>query len=196
MAKKPVNKTQRKKPRPAKREKPLSNGLTPKQEKFCHAFIELGNASEAYRQSYSCDRMKSTTINRNAKGLLDNSKIATRVRQLQDELREVSDIKKERVLYQLEAIMEANIIDYLDFDGKKVTFKPFNKLTKKQLYAIEGIKQNEKGEVELKLHGKSWTTDRINKMLGYEAPKKLDHTTKGDKIDQDKIIVLPANGRD
>lgn len=31
-------------------------GLTPKQEKFCQLYIELGNASEAYRQSYDCSK--------------------------------------------------------------------------------------------------------------------------------------------
>ena len=33
-------------------------GLTPKQEKFCQLYIELGNASEAYRQSYDCSKMQ------------------------------------------------------------------------------------------------------------------------------------------
>lgn len=178
MAKKPLNKKSPKAgKKPVKRKPPkkkMPNGLTIKQEKFCHVYMETGNASEAYRQVYSCGRMKETTIYVKASELLKSGKITVRVHQLQDDLREVSDIKKEKVLYQLESILEANITDYLEFDGEKVTFKAFNKLTQKQLYAIEGIKQNEKGEVELKLHGKSWTTDRINKMLGYEAAKKID----------------------
>ena len=35
--------------------------LTAKQEAFCLAYLETGNASEAYRQVYKSDRMKSTT---------------------------------------------------------------------------------------------------------------------------------------
>ena len=31
--------------------------LTPKQEKFARKYIELGNASEAYRQSYDAQNM-------------------------------------------------------------------------------------------------------------------------------------------
>jgi len=57
--------------------------LTPKQEAFCLAYIETGNASEAYRRAYDTENMKSETINRNAKALLDNSKIATRVASVQ-----------------------------------------------------------------------------------------------------------------
>lgn len=51
-------------------------GLTPKQEKFCQLYIELGNASEAYRQSYDCQDMKSESINRLAKKELDKIKIS------------------------------------------------------------------------------------------------------------------------
>ena len=58
--------------------------LTPKQEAFCLAYIETGNASEAYRRSYDAENQKSETTNRNAKALLDNNKIATRLGELQD----------------------------------------------------------------------------------------------------------------
>ena len=76
------------------------NNLTTKQEKFCKQFIETGNASEAYRQSYECKKMKGPTINRNAVALLDNNKIATRVGELQLQLQKkfevsVSSITKE-----------------------------------------------------------------------------------------------------
>jgi phage terminase small subunit len=56
--------------------------MTPKQEKFCLLYRETGNASEAYRQAYDAAKMKPETVNRNAKALLDNSKIATRLREL------------------------------------------------------------------------------------------------------------------
>lgn len=56
--------------------------MTPKQEKFCLLYRETGNASEAYRQAYDAGKMKPETINRNAKALLDNNKIATRLQEL------------------------------------------------------------------------------------------------------------------
>lgn len=83
--------------------------LTPKQEKFCLVYIETGNASEAYRQSYNIGKMKPESINRAAKQLLDNAKIATRLKELQapavekaqitleshlDELKELRDLAK------------------------------------------------------------------------------------------------------
>lgn len=56
--------------------------MTPKQEKFCALYVELGNASEAYRQSYDAKAMKDATVNRKAKELLDNGKIAARLGEL------------------------------------------------------------------------------------------------------------------
>lgn len=57
-------------------------GLTPKQEAFCQRYLESGNASEAYRQCYSAEKAKPETINRSAKELLDNPKIAARLEEL------------------------------------------------------------------------------------------------------------------
>lgn len=56
--------------------------MTPKQENFCQLYIELGNASEAYRRSYDARGMSSASVNRKAKELLDNGKIAARLVQL------------------------------------------------------------------------------------------------------------------
>ena len=78
------------------------NKLTTKQEKFCKSFIETGNASEAYRQSYECQKMKGPTINRNAVALLDNSKIATRVGELQLNLQKKFEVTVESLSKELD----------------------------------------------------------------------------------------------
>lgn len=76
--------------------------LTPKQEKFCQKYLELGNASEAYRQSYNAEKMKPESVNRKAKALIDNGKIAARL----DELR--AKIEKRH------AITVDSLVDKLD----------------------------------------------------------------------------------
>ena len=70
----------------------MSDKLTLKQEKFCLVFVETGNASEAYRQAYETENMKPETINRNAKALMDDNKIATRIGALQEAHRERHDV--------------------------------------------------------------------------------------------------------
>lgn len=54
-----------------------SRACTPKQETFCLAYIETGNACEAYRRAYDCKSMGAATIKREAARLLDNPTITT-----------------------------------------------------------------------------------------------------------------------
>jgi phage terminase small subunit len=56
--------------------------LTLKQDNFVLAYIETGNATEAYRRAYDTKKMNEATINRSAKELLDNPKISARVAEL------------------------------------------------------------------------------------------------------------------
>lgn len=81
--------------------------LTPKQEQFCLLYIELGDASEAYRQSYHCSKMKPETINVKASELLKNGKIAVRVQELHDSHRQRHNIVVDDLLDELEEARQA-----------------------------------------------------------------------------------------
>ena len=76
--------------------------LTPKQERFCQLYIELGNASEAYRQSYDADSMNENTVNRKAKELLDNGKITARLELIRKEHSKRHNITVDSLLIELE----------------------------------------------------------------------------------------------
>lgn len=76
--------------------------LTPKQESFCQLYIELGNASEAYRQSYDADSMNENTVHRNASALMDNNKVATRLDQIRKEHSKRHSITVDTLLLELE----------------------------------------------------------------------------------------------
>ena len=76
--------------------------LTIKQEKFANLYIELGNASEAYRQSYNCEKMKPESVNIKAFELLNNGKITLRIDELRSELAERHDITKDTLITELE----------------------------------------------------------------------------------------------
>lgn len=78
--------------------------LTVKQEKFCQAYIETGNASEAYRQAYDASKMKPETVNRTAKELLDNPKITARVNALKNKHEKRHDITVDSLVKELEEV--------------------------------------------------------------------------------------------
>jgi len=80
--------------------------LTPKQEAFCLTYIETGNASEAYRQHYKVDAMKPESINRLAKQLTDNVKIASRLAELRKPAVEKAQVTLETHLNDLKRLRD------------------------------------------------------------------------------------------
>ena len=65
----------------------MAKGLTPKQEKFCQAYIKTGNATESYRAAYNCIKMKPESVNRMAYDLLQDLKITSRIKELSAEIK-------------------------------------------------------------------------------------------------------------
>jgi len=75
--------------------------LTIKQERFCKLYIELGNASDAYRQSYAT-KANYQSVNVRACELLKSSNVTVRIKQLQDEASKKHGITIESLLNELE----------------------------------------------------------------------------------------------
>lgn len=173
----------------------LLNGLTQKQEVFCIEFVKHGDKSKAYRIAYDCENMKDETINQAASRLTNDSNIIARIEELQQKAQKIAEKKFEithtEILKQLDILRRARIDEYFECIEKEVTqtvskgtgpnktvvtttekklvlqFKPFNQLTDDQKMAIESIKQNRHGEIELRLHGKEWSIEKINKHIGF-----------------------------
>ena len=76
--------------------------LTIKQEKFAQKYIELGNASEAYRQSYNAENMSETTIHEKACIELGKDKVRTRVNKLKAMHAEKHAVTVESLVRELE----------------------------------------------------------------------------------------------
>lgn len=83
------------------------NKLTLKQETFCLAYMETGNASEAYRRSYSAEKMKPATINRKANDLISDGKITARLDELRKPAIERAQVTLEGHLNDLKSLRDA-----------------------------------------------------------------------------------------
>lgn len=162
--------------------------LTEKQEKFCQAYVRLGDKSAAYREAYDTENMKPETVNNNAYKLFENNDILARLKELEEITKSIAEkkfgITAEEMLRHLDILRNARIDQYVNLlnerveDGKddngepkfkevlRVVFKPFDELTKEQLMCIESVKETRNG-IELKLHGKEWTIEKINKHIGF-----------------------------
>jgi phage terminase small subunit len=110
--------------------------LTPKQESFCLVCLESGNASEAYRWVYRADRMKSETVNREAKALLDNPKIATRLAELRGKAADRAVIDAARVLTETARVAFADVRKLFDKEGEPI---PVHLLDEATAAALAGV---------------------------------------------------------
>lgn len=159
--------------------------LSIKQEKFCNFYLESGNASEAYRRSYNCLKMKSETINTKACQLLKKDKIRARVEELQSELKKKTEITKERVLEELGKIGFSSIAH---LHNTWIERKEFEKITDDQKACIKSISTkvmkknigtNELPDivnvelVKIELYDKVRALEVINKMMGFERPGEM-----------------------
>lgn len=80
--------------------------LTFKQEQFCLAYLESGNASEAYRRAYDAQNMKPETVNKRASELLGKGEIAGRVAELREPVVRAAKMSLETHLEALRALRD------------------------------------------------------------------------------------------
>ncbi len=79
--------------------------LTPKQQKFAELYVDLGNASEAYRQAYDVTTTNLDTIKVKASKLLNQYNISITIESIKKELREANKITKQVLIdYHLEMV--------------------------------------------------------------------------------------------
>lgn len=81
--------------------------LTQKQDAFARAYIETGNASEAYRRSYEAGNMKPESIHVAACKLLADPKVTIRLEELREEAKNAHIVTVGDILRELE---EARVI--------------------------------------------------------------------------------------
>lgn len=80
--------------------------LNPKQEKFAQLYVQLGNASAAYRQAYN-STAKPESVNVNASKLLSDAKVSLRVEEIREALRANHGITLQNLLDELEEARKA-----------------------------------------------------------------------------------------
>jgi len=80
--------------------------LTQKQEAFARSYVEQGNASEAYRQSYNAENMANESIWVAACRVLGNANVGLRIEKLQAEAQERTLVTIESITRELDEARE------------------------------------------------------------------------------------------
>ena len=76
--------------------------LTPKQEAFAQAYVQTGSASEAYRMAYDASKSKPESVHRLAYGVLENVKVASRIKELQSQAAQRHQLTVDDLINELE----------------------------------------------------------------------------------------------
>lgn len=79
---------------------------TPKQIKFARLYIELGNASEAYKQAYNVTTTNKNTIKSKATNLLKNETIDMLIKDLHNKHSERHDVTVDSLTKELDEARE------------------------------------------------------------------------------------------
>jgi phage terminase small subunit len=152
-----------------------------RQKYFSEYYVATLNGAEAARQAgYSIKGAKEQ-----ASLLLTYTNVAAYIAHLKAERSKKIGVSAEEILEQLNTFRKANINDYVEIvkstyvndkgkevPCKKLEFKAFEDLTEEQKSCIESVKMGAHG-IELKLHGKDWTIEKINKHIDfYEKDNK------------------------
>ena len=167
--------------------KPSLKGLTEKQKAFCREYIYDWNATRSYLVAYS--GIKNNEVARaNASRLLTKANIQSFITEIQKDLEKLSGISRQKVLNEHMKLAFSSIAH---LHNTWIERKEFEALTEDQKACIAEIDtkirteyqydpDSEKKEpinveyVRIKLYDKQKALDSISKMLGYDAPQKIN----------------------
>ncbi|HBE42012.1 MAG TPA: terminase small subunit [Bacteroidales bacterium] len=166
------------------------SGLTERNKVFCREYIYDWNGSRSYKVAYP--DITDETARVNASRLLTDANIKAYIELIQKDLEKLAGISRLKVINEHLKIAYSSIAH---LHNTWIERKEFESLTSDQKDCIEEIStkiarkvqwefnaDTEKKEpidyeveyVKVKLYDKQKSLEAINKMLGYDAPSKID----------------------
>ena len=169
--------------------------LTPKQEAFAQAYVECGNASEAYRRSYDVKPgTRPGTVYVEACKLASDPKISRRLHQLTEAAAERAIVSKAHVLRELAAVAFGTLDDVAPWDEEGPRLMPSRDLPREQRALIGGMKV--KRTREFKGYGEDkepWEVEHVE-IKQWDKLKALDllgrHLKMWDTGDTTNVTIL------
>ncbi|MEE9189271.1 MAG: terminase small subunit [Candidatus Neomarinimicrobiota bacterium] len=167
----------------------LLKKLTPKEKKFCHEYIIDWNGSRAAKEAGYSEKTRAVIASEN----LTKPYITQYIDFIKHDYEKESGISKLRQLNELAKIAYSNIshlhdnwVELTDWEEIKennpnclAAVETIDTKTETRTHRTDGDDESET-EVEyvkLKLHSKPSAIAEINKIMGYHAAEKKDHTS-------------------
>ncbi len=156
--------------------------ISVREERFCNEWLKIGVGARAALAAGYAKSSASVTACR----LLEKDHIKARIEELSNDTARVIGVTPAMLANELKKLSFANIADVRT---SWVKLEDFNKLSadvKAAISEIEHETKTVKGEkvemVKIKMHNKVGAIEALNKMLGFNAPDKLDIETSVKKV--------------
>ena len=149
--------------------------LTLKQQNFVYAYIECGNATEAYKRAYGAIKMKPHAIEVEASKLMQNEKVLSAIEAAKSAHWKRHEVTVDRMVQELANIVFANPKDFMEWGPDGVTIKESHELTDQQAACIAEVYSRPTKDgvaVRLKLSDKQAAIDKLNRTLGVYIERK------------------------
>jgi phage terminase small subunit len=154
--------------------------LTIKQELFCQKYINCGNASEAYRNSYCASKMKPDTIKRKAFDVLHNGNVSATIENMKDDIKKLNLWTAEKSVKVLSEIAENKTGETFKDDAGKdinISCKHVDRISAvKELNSMHGFKSDT--VIDLKSSDKSMSPKEITALNPIDAAKQYQDIMK------------------
>ncbi|WP_053826058.1 terminase small subunit [Lascolabacillus massiliensis] len=162
--------------------------LTARQEKFCYEYvIDLNATQAALRAGYS-----EKTAYSSGSRLLKNVEIQKFIQTLQ------ADLEKTAGITALKVLKEHKKIAFSDTSMIRegwMTLKAYKELPKEIKDCIQEVATRETkygNEIKIKFYDKQKSLDSISKILGFEAPTKIEQKIDFDSLTDEQVNSLIA----
>lgn len=156
--------------------------LTAKQEAFALAYLQTGNASEAYRRAYNAENMKPETVNKRACELMANGAITGRLAELNAAAVSAAVMTRQEALERLSVFARTDLADLVEFGsyelGQDDSGQPIVQASwhirdsvlqdPKKLAAISELSATKDG-IKIKTHSPLQAIQQIAKLQGWDV---------------------------
>ena len=150
-----------------------SNGLTPKQKKFCQEFLKDFNGAAAYGRTYN-----SKGTDASAARLLAKPSVQQYLNLILNQAEEVAQVSLAAVVREAGRLAFSDITEAMEFDEQGVTFRNSSSLPKRVTASIRSVSSTrtitrsrngddvETVNMKMEFHGKSQAINFLGKFFG------------------------------
>lgn len=160
--------------------------MNERQEKFAEEYlVDLNATQAAIRAGYS-----ENGAGQKGHELLKNSEISAFIQERRLELRSIIHVTQEMIVTELALLGFSNMLNYMGVGEDGLPFPDFSGLTKDQAAALSSVTTEvyyeQQGEttvpvkrIRFKLADKKSALVELNKILGFDPPKRISITVDG-----------------